>query len=124
MTQFVKSTKRNQVGKVISENGNILYVRNAATGQNGTFFANDVIDATQDEYDAQVEQRLHPQPASQPAVKVITNVASAPQKKQVYRWTCLDCGTKYNGYTCPGCGSQEHFHNTDADTDASILAER
>jgi RNA polymerase subunit RPABC4/transcription elongation factor Spt4 len=61
--------------------------------------------------------------------KDLTLVESAPEKsatknfKKGKRWTCLDCGAKHSAHQCPVCGSDEYAHNTDGDTDASILAE-
>src|SRR6266568_8262659 len=55
----------------------------------------------------------------------VTLVSAAPkpqvQKPAVYRWVCLECGKKHNSHACPECGSDERIHNTDADTDPSIL---
>ncbi len=42
-------------------------------------------------------------------------------KPKTFKWMCLECGTKHNSYKCPTCDSDEKIHNTDADTDPSIL---
>lgn len=61
--------------------------------------------------------------------KDLTLVESAPEKsttknfKKGKRWVCLECGTKHSSHSCPTCGSDEYIHNTDSDTDASVLAE-
>jgi rubrerythrin len=61
--------------------------------------------------------------------KDLTLVESAPEKstaknfKKGFRWVCLECGKKHSSHACPVCGSDEYAHNTDTDTDASILAE-
>ena len=58
----------------------------------------------------------------------LTLVEATPEKsttknfKKGFRWVCLECGKKHSSHVCPVCGSDEYVHNTDIDTDASILA--
>ncbi len=113
---FVKDQKGN-VGKVTEDTRIGTYVFVAHSGQNGFFMKAEP--ATKEEYDKQVEQRLHPQPKEQTAHVL------HPQEKKLrsFRWYCLECGAKYNGRECPRCGGEDRIYNTDKDSDKSLFAE-
>ena len=114
MSNFIKGDfakdEKGHVGKVTGSMGAGVYVFDALSGQNG--FIDDPQPATQEEYNAQIEQRLHPKSAPAKEATLTPTLRVAPMK-QTKRYLCLDCGETFNGRVCPLCGSDEKIENVD-----------
>ena len=114
-----------KIGQYIDKDGQIglvqhiyAYAYKVKVGeyQSATWSKNDTLtESSQEAYNAQV--------AGNDADLQAAKAALRQNQRQTYRWICLDCSTKHNGTCCPRCESEERLHNTDADTDMSILAE-
>jgi hypothetical protein len=118
---FVKDTLKNgvHVGKVTGNSGNGVYVFDARTGQNGFYMQPQP--ATEAEYDIQIEQRLHPQKTTATVASQSVKQVFAITKANTFRWTCLECGAKYNGRVCPRCDGEDRILNSDKDHDPSYV---
>lgn len=120
---FVKELLKDgvHVGKVTGHFGKSgsVYVFDACTGQKGFFMHPQ--QASKDEYDAQVAQRLQPQQPATPTTHPVRQVSPSSAKKNTFRWVCLECGAKYNGRVCPRCDGNDRILNSDKDLDPSYI---
>lgn len=78
---------------------------------------NGIVWLTWNDYPSGDEKKVLPEKLT------LISTAPQPEKKPIasFRYVCLECGKKYNGRSCPLCGSDERILNTDSDLDMSIL---
>ena len=114
VNQYIE--KNGQIGQVLHVYAYAYKVR-IGECQSATWSKSDaLVVSSKEAYNAQVV-------GDKAALQAAKTALRQKQRQATYRWFCLECGTKYNGNRCTCCDSSERTHNTDADTDMSILAE-
>lgn len=107
--------KDGRVGKILTA-GPFVYSVRVGEYARATWNVKDAISkSSEEEYNSQIAKE---------EVELQSARESLKQTRKVFRWLCLSCNARHNGYQCPTCGGTDKIYNTDRNTaDASVLAD-